>query len=332
MKNKFVTIGLVQSDVSANIQANVEKTVKMIGEAAKKGAKIIAMQELFQTPYFPQWTKQNKDDFAESLNGYTVSEMKKAAKKYKVTLVVPIYEKKTLPNPPFRKGREIPSSSPFAKKGTQGGYLNTAIIISKEGKVAGQYHKIHIPHDPGFYEKEYFEHGQEGYKIFTAEGVKFAVLICYDQWFPEAAREARLAGAQIIFYPTAIGHIVNYNAEGDWHDAWETIQRSHAIANSVYVAAINRTGREGKMQFWGQSFVSDPFGKILKRASDTKEEVIVQKLDLERNDFYSEGWGFLRNRRPDTYKNLVAEKLTKKSTHLQNVAHYKQMKKALGEK
>ncbi|MBL8030290.1 MAG: carbon-nitrogen hydrolase [Candidatus Doudnabacteria bacterium] len=305
MKNQFITIGLMQTKVSPDIKANVEKTLKMIAEAAKKGARIIAMQELFQTPYFPQWEKQKKDDFAESLNGYTVSEMQKAAKKFKVTLVVPIYERKA------------------------GKYLNTAIIVTKEGKIAGQYHKVHIPHDPGFYEKEYFEHGQEGYKIFTAEGVKFAVLICYDQWFPEAAREARLAGAQIIFYPTAIGHIVNYNAEGDWHDAWETIQRSHAIANSVYVAAINRTGREGKMQFWGQSFISDPFGKILKRASEDKEEVIVQKLDLERNEFYSEGWGFLRNRRPDTYKNLVSDKLIKKSKTLQNVAHYKQMKKAL---
>lgn len=307
-KSKKITIGLIQSEVSSDIKSNVQKTVAMIAEAAKKGAKIIAMQELFQTPYFPQWEKQRKDDFAESLNGFTVSEMKKAAKKHKVTLIVPIYEKKN------------------------GKYLNTAIIITKEGKIAGQYHKIHIPHDPGFYEKEYFEHGQEGYKIFTAEGIKFAVLICYDQWFPEAAREARLAGAQIIFYPTAIGHIVNYNAEGDWHDAWETIQRSHAIANSVYVAAINRTGREGKMQFWGQSFVSDPFGKILKRAAPNKEEIVVQELDLERNEFYSEGWGFLRNRRPDTYKNLVQEKLTKKSTKLQNVAHYKNMKKALGEK
>jgi agmatine deiminase len=305
--NKFITIGLIQTKVSKDVKANVEKTVKMIAEAAKKGAKIIALQELFQTPYFPQWEKMQKDDFAETLEGYTVSEMKKTAKKFGITLVVPIYE----------------------KKGSK--YFNTAIIINKEGKLLGQYHKVHIPHDPGFYEKEYFEHSTEGYKIFTVDRVKFAVLICYDQWFPEAARMARLQGAEIIFYPTAIADIIGYKHPNDWHDAWETSMRGHAIANSVVVAAINRTGVEGRSRFWGQSFIADAWGKILKRASKDKEEVIVQKVDLEYNKFLSEGWGFLRNRRPDTYKDLTSNKLIKKSKKLQNVDHYEDEKRALGQ-
>lgn len=307
MKTKFITIGLIQTKVSSDVKANVQKSIKMVEQAAKKGAKIIALQELFQTPYFPQWEKMKKDDFAESLEGYTITEMKKTAKKFGVTLVVPIYEKKS------------------------GKYYNTAIVINPDGKMIGQYHKVHIPHDPGFYEKEYFEHSTEGYKIFEVDGVKFAVLICYDQWFPEAARMARLKGAEIIFYPTAIADIIGYKHKNDWHDAWETSMRGHAIANSVYVAAPNRVGVEGRSRFWGQSFISDPWGKILKRASKDKEEIIVQKLDLEYNKFLSEGWGFLRNRRPDTYKDLTSSKLIKKSKKLQNVAHYEDEKRALGQ-
>jgi agmatine deiminase len=193
-----------------------------------------------------------------------------------------------------------------------------------------------LPHEnilvePGFYEKEYFEHSTEGYKIFTVDRVKFAVLICYDQWFPEAARMARLQGAEIIFYPTAIADIIGYKHPNDWHDAWETSMRGHAIANSVVVAAINRTGVEGRSRFWGQSFIADAWGKILKRASKDKEEVIVQKVDLEYNKFLSEGWGFLRNRRPDTYKDLTSNKLIKKSKKLQNVDHYEDEKRALGQ-
>lgn len=308
MKNKFVTIGLIQSKVSSDISANVKKTEKMIRAAAKKGAQIICLQELFQTPYFPQWEKMHKDDFAETIPGPTSKVMQNLSRELGITLIVPMYEK-------------------LGKK-----FYNTAAVFNKTGKDIGKYHKIHIPHDPGFYEKEYFEHGQGGYKIFQVNGVKFAVLICYDQWFPEAAREVRLQGAEIIFYPTAVGDIVGYKAEGDWHDAWETIQRGHSIANSLYVATVNRTGREGRMQLFGQSFISDPFGKILKRASKDKEEILVQKLDLSKNEFFAEGWGFLRNRRPDTYKNLVSTKLTKKSKKLQNVAHYKDEIKALTNK
>lgn len=306
MKN--VTIALIQSRVSEDVRSNVSRTAAKIGKAAGKGAGIIALQELFQTPYFPQWEKKRKEDYAESAAGYTVSEMKKAARRHGVTLIVPFYEKRA------------------------GKYFNTAVVIGKDGRLIGRYDKTHIPQDPGFYEKEYFEEGRSGYKIFKAGDVKFAVLICYDQWFPEAARMARLKGAEIIFYPTAIGNVTGYNAEGDWHDAWETVQRGHAISNSVHVAAVNRVGKEGRMVFWGQSFVCDPFGKVLKRASAAREETIVLKLDLELNEFYSEGWGFLRNRRPDTYKPLASGKLTTKSRKLKDVEHYKAMKKALRQK
>lgn len=286
---RTVTIALIQTKVSVNIKSNIANTVKRIERAANKGARIIALQELFQTPYFPQWENINKDDYAETLKDYTISEMKFAAKKLEVTLIVPIYQ----------------------KKGSH--YLNTAVVIDKRGKIKGQYSKTHIPHDPGFYEKEYFEESKSGYKIFNVDGVKFAVLICYDQWFPEAARLARLNGAQIIFYPTAIGDITGNEEEGDWHDAWETVQRGHAISNSLYVAAINRVGKEGNINFWGQSFVSDPFGKILKRASGTRQETIIVDLDLEQNNFYAEGWGFLDNRRPDTYTKITSS-IKKKKT------------------
>ncbi len=305
-KNKSVTIGLIQTKVSDNIVLNVEKTIGLIKKSAKAGAQIICLQELFQTPYFPQKQGEKKSKYAELVPGETTEAMRKLAKELGVVIIVPIFEQTK-----------------------DGHYFNTAVVFDQKGKMLGKYHKIHIPHDPGFYEKEYFEHGDLGYKIFKTKFGTFSVLICYDQWFPEAARMARLAGAEIIFYPTAIGNIVGYKEQGDWHDAWETSMRGHAIANSLYVAAINRVGIEDKVRFFGQSFVSDPFGKVLNRASKDKEEVLVQKLDLSKNKFFEEGWGFLRNRRPDTYQNMTSDKFVKRSKKLPNVAHYKDEKRAL---
>jgi agmatine deiminase len=160
-----------------------------------------------------------------------------------------------------------------------------------------------------FYEQNYFARGDAGYQVYKTKFATFAVLICYDQWFPEAARMATLAGADIIFYPTAIGRIVGHRSlDGDWHDAWETVMRGHAIANGVHVVAVNRVGRENRLRFWGQSFACDSFGKILKRASAAKEEVLVAKLDLSHNRRIREGWGFFRNRRPDTYREERSQK------------------------
>ncbi len=308
MKNKFVTIGLIQSRVSADTENNVERTVKMIRQAAKNDAQIICLQELFQTPYFPQRQGQDKDKYAETIPGSTTETIIRLAKELGIVIIVPLFEK--------------------AKDGR---YYNTALVVDEKGKMLGKYHKVHIPQDPGFYEKDYFEHGKDGYKVFKTKFGSFAVLICYDQWFPEAARVARLSGAEIIFYPTAIADIVDYvPPEGHWQNAWETVMRGHAIANSVVVAAVNRIGREGNSKFWGQSFVADAFGKVIKRATPDKEEVVIVKVDLSMNKFISEGWGFLRNRRPDTYKMLLTNKFVEKTKKLKNIAHYKNIKKSLG--
>ncbi|MEK7618337.1 MAG: carbon-nitrogen hydrolase [Patescibacteria group bacterium] len=306
---KEVVVGLVQNSVGPDMGKNFAKTARLAERAAKKGAKIICLQELYNTPYFPQYQNVKKDPLTETIPGFSTEGFKKIAKKYGVVIIAPLYEKD--------------------KKGE---YHNSAAVIDVTGKLLPTYHKIHIPQDPGFYEKDYFKEGDTGYRIYKTKFATFAVLICFDQWYPEAAREVRLQGAEIIFYPTAVADIIGYKHPNDWHDAWETVQRGHAIANSVYVAAVNRVGREGQMLFYGQSFVSDPWGKILKRASKNKDEIIVQKLDLAYNQFLSEGWGFLRNRRPDTYKTILTNQLVEKSKKLKNVDHYQDEKKALAGK
>ncbi len=304
---KLVTIAAIQTSMSGDLNANFKNALAQVEQAAKKGAKIICLPELFRTIYFPQYQRTDKKAFAETIPGESTREFSKLAKKYGVVIIVPLYEKR------------------------QNKYYNSATVIDHTGKLLPTYHKIHIPHDPGFYEKTYFEQGNLGYKVYKIKFATFAVLICYDQWYPEAARAARLAGAEIIFYPTALGDILGYNPEGDWHDAWETNMRGHAIANSLYVVAINRVGREGQMRFFGQSFVADPFGKVLQRAG-IGEQTIIAQLDLERNKFFADGWGFLRNRRPDTYKTLISNKLVEKSRKLKNVKHYKDEQRALSEK
>lgn len=308
----MVTIATIQSSVSPDIKSNIQKTAKLVETAAKKGAQIICLQELYNTPYFPQYQKQNKDKFTETIPGPSSEVFQGIAKKYGVVIIVPIYEKEV--------------------KNGKAEYHNSAIVIDDKGRLLPTYRKVHIPQDPGFYEKEYFKESDSGYKIYKTKFATFAVLICYDQWFPEAARSVRLEGAELIFYPTAIGNIVGYKEDGDWHDAWETVQRGHAIANSVYVAGVNRIGVEGKMKFFGQSFVCDPFGKIVARASKNKDEIIISKIDLERNKFFAEGWGFMRNRRPESYGALTTSKLIQKSKKLKNVAHYRDMKKSLRQK
>ena len=305
MNNGKVKIALIQMSVPESRGAALIKAEKLITRAARQGAKIICLPELFNTPYFPQKDKLARAPFAERASGNTLKVLSVLAKVLKVTLIAPVYE---------LRGKK---------------YYNTAIIFGENGKLLGRYDKTHIPHDPGFYEKSYFEEGKTGFRVFNTRFSRFAVLICYDQWYPEAARAARLAGAEILFYPTAIGEIIGNDPEGDWHDAWETSMRGHAIANSVYVAAINRVGRENRMRFFGQSFVSDPFGKIIKVASKSKDEVVVAKIDLSRNKFFADGWGFLRNRRPNMYKALTTNKLVSKSKKLKNVPHYKAEQRAL---
>jgi len=283
-KSSKATIGLIQASASEDMEANVKKTVKKAEEAAKKGAQIICLQELYRTRYFPQEEKIDAAKLAETIPGESTNAFSALAKEREVAIIVPVFE-----------------------KDSAGSYYNSAAVIDADGRILDTYRKLHIPHDPLFYEKNYFKPGNLGYRVCKTRYASFSVLICYDQWFPEAARICALKGADILFYPTAIGLIKGDSSpEGDWHEAWETIQRSHAIANGVHVAAVNRVGEEGKLKFWGSSFVCDSFGKVLKRAGSEREEVLIVELDLGKNKFVQEGWGFLRNRRPDTYS-LLAE-------------------------
>lgn len=281
-KNK-TTIGLIQTSVSESTDANLKKTAEKIKFAAGKGAQIVCLQELFNTKYFPQYKKKNASRLAETIPGKTTDILSAIARDFRIVIIAPIFEKDSKKN-----------------------YFNSAAVINADGKLIDTYRKIHIPHDQLFYEKTYFKPGSSGFKVYNTKYAKIGVLICYDQWFPEAARVLALKGADIIFYPTAIGWIRGYNSpDGNWHDAWETIQRSHAIASGVHIASANRVGIEGKLEFWGQSFVCDSFGKILRKASSKKEEILVVKVDLSKNKRIQDGWGFLRNRRPETYGMLV---------------------------
>ncbi|MGD6810970.1 MAG: agmatine deiminase family protein [Candidatus Bathyarchaeia archaeon] len=278
---KTVTVGLIQTAVSEDLNANLKKTIAKVEEAAQKGAQIICLQELYRTIYFPQEECQDVAKYAETIPGESTTAFAELAKKYKVVIIVPLFEC------------------------LNGKFYNSAVVINADGNLLETYHKIHVPQDPLFYEQNYFELGDLGYKIYDTAYAKIAVLICYDQWFPEAARICTLKGADIIFYPTAIGYIKDHtSADGNWHDAWKTVQRGHAITNGVHVAAVNRVGEEGELEFWGGSFVCNAFGEILAEAGN-KEETIMSKVDLGFNKRIRDGWGFLRNRRPDTYKPLT---------------------------
>lgn len=291
-EKKSVTIGLVQTRVSEDIKNNMENTVAKIKEAAVKGAQIICLQELYRTRYFPTDEQKDVTLLAESVPGETTSTLSNLAKELNVVIIAPLFE----------------ADGP-------GKHYNTAVVIGSDGTIMGKYRKMHIPHDPFFYEKGYFDVGDTGYQVFRAANVSFGVLICYDQWFPEAARTLALQGADLIFYPSAIGYLEGDPlSQEDWHTAWENIQRSHAIANGIHVAAINRVGTEGEIKFWGASFVSDAFGRLIKRASEEDEEVLVAELDIAMNKRIQDGWGFLRNRLPEMY-GLISSRILSETPH-----------------
>lgn len=265
--------------MDADSNKNLETAVKGIEKAASKGSEIVCLPELFLSRYFPQ-IEQAVEQPMEIPNPFTRA-LSEAAKANKVVLVAgSIYEK-------------------------QGGKsYNTSVLFDERGRIVGKYRKVHIPQDPSFYEKDYFSSGK-GFGVFRTRYGRIGLLICFDQWYPEAARIERLLGAQIIFYPTAIGSVRGIEqAEGDWHKAWEEVQVGHAISNSIVVASVNRVGEEGRMNFWGGSFVCDQFGKILVRAND-KEGVFLAKCDLSLGRDIEEGWGFLRNRSPRTYARIA---------------------------
>lgn len=282
MKSRRLVLGLIQSKPAANPAENLSKGLALVRRAAEKGAQIICLPELYRSRYFPQAKKTAASHLAETIPGESTRAFSHLAKELGVVVIVPLFE---------REGSR---------------FYNSVAVLDADGRLSGAYRKIHIPHDPLFYEQSYFAPGNLGFKVFKTRFAAFSVLICYDQWFPEAARASVLAGAELLFYPTAIGYIRGYRPpEGDWREAWTTIQRGHAIANSVHVAAVNRAGQEGSLRFWGSSFVADAFGNVVKRAGE-REEVLIVPVDLAQNRRVGGGWGFLRNRRPDSYKALVS--------------------------
>ncbi|HLX95884.1 MAG TPA: carbon-nitrogen hydrolase [Verrucomicrobiae bacterium] len=283
-----VNIGLIQTACAADPGANLEKTLALAERAARRGAQIICTQELFRSQYFCQREDHANFKLAESIPGPSTGALGKLAKKHRVVVIASLFEKRAA-----------------------GVYHNTAAVIDADGSLLGIYRKMHIPDDPLYYEKFYFAPGDLGFKIWSTRYGKIGVLICWDQWYPEAARLTALQGAQILFYPTAIGwHPGEKKKYGErQHDAWETIQRSHAIANGCYVAVPNRVGREklaGQgIEFWGQSFVAGTSGEILARAGIEKEEVLIVPVDLSKVDATRTHWPFLRDRRIDAYGNLT---------------------------
>jgi N-carbamoylputrescine amidase len=277
-------LGLVQTRASHDVDRNLATAGRLIGVAAGRGARIVCLPELFAGRYFAQVEDQDFLDLAEPVPGRISRFLADCAKRSRVTLVGgSLYE--------------------LARDGKR---YNTTLIFGPDGAVLGKYRKMHIPHDPKYYEQYYFTPGNLGYVQVPVGGAVVAPLICYDQWFPEAARINAIRGAEVIFYPTAIGWFDELKRDEPFSaQRWEDAMRSHASMNGIYVAAVNRVGREGHLRFWGGSFIADPFGEVVARASRTKEEALVADIDLRRIRESQEGWGFLRNRRPASYRTLT---------------------------
>jgi N-carbamoylputrescine amidase len=283
-----LTIGLVQRKCSSDAAANLARTAEAIRDAARRGAQIVCLEELFRSQYFCR--EENADNFnlAEPIPGPTTEAMSRLARELGIVIVASIFERRAA-----------------------GLYHNTAAVLDADGALLGLYRKMHIPDDPLYYEKFYFTPGDLGFPNFDTRHGRIGALVCWDQWYPEGARLASLRGANILFYPTAIGWHPSEKAQfgGAQLDAWRTIQRSHAIANGIFVAAVNRVGFEGPpesgLEFWGSSFVCDPFGQVIAEASTNKEETLVVECDLGRMEEVRRNWPFLRDRRTDAYAPLL---------------------------
>lgn len=281
-KGKAV-LGLIQCSCTADVSENISNAIEKIKIAASKGAQIILLQELFNTLYFCQKIDETYFELAEPVPGKISERLRHLAKELGVVIVAPLFEKRAA-----------------------GIYHNSLIVIDTDGTLMGTYRKNHIPDDPGFYEKYYFTPGDGTYKVFETEYGKIAPLICWDQWYPEAARIAALQGADLLVYPTAIGTL---SAEDEptkhrFLDAWQTIQKSHAIANGCFVASINRVGREDDITFWGHSFVAGPFGEMQTEAGED-EEILISEIDLSRIEKQRREWPFFRDRRVDSYGSIL---------------------------
>ncbi|MGI9106013.1 MAG: carbon-nitrogen hydrolase [Pyrinomonadaceae bacterium] len=288
-----VTVGLVQMTCAPEPEANMKKAIARITEAAKRGAQVVCLQELFRSQYFCQTEDIDLFKLAEPIPGPSTEALSRVARKHKIVIIASLFEKRAA-----------------------GLYHNTAVIIDADGEVAGKYRKMHIPDDPLYYEKFYFTPGDLGFASHDTQFGKIGTLVCWDQWFPEAARLTALSGAQFLFYPTAIGWLPDEDDEMNeaQHQAWETIQRGHAIANGVYVVVVNRVGAEGKLRFWGQSFVVDPFGRIVAKASADKEEILIFECNLDNIERTRQNWPFLRDRRIESYQGLGSRFLESPST------------------
>ncbi|PYS28946.1 MAG: acyltransferase [Acidobacteria bacterium] len=284
MSKNLIKIGLIQAKVGENVEENLERTAGFVKQAARKGAEIVCLQELFAYRYFAQIKDDRFFELAESVPGRLSRFLSECAAANRVVLIGgSIYE-----------------------RSAGGKFYNTSLIYDSSGALAGTYRKMHIPHDPNYYEQYYFSPGDLGYVQVKTGKTIVAPLICYDQWYPEAARVNAIQGAQVIFYPTAIGWFKELRRDEPFSaKRWENAMRAHASLNGIFVAAVNRVGREGGLRFWGGSFIADPFGEVLARASHSNEEVLVAKIDLGRIAVSQEGWRFLHNRRPQSYTDLV---------------------------
>jgi len=295
LPDKF-RVGLVQMSATPDPDRNLQRAIDRVHQAAAQGAQIICLPELFQTQYFCQREDAALFDLAEPIPGPTTARLSELANQLKVVLIASLFEKRA-----------------------PGVYHNTAVMIDSDGSLRGIYRKMHIPDDPLYYEKFYFTPGDLGFKAFDTQVGRVGTLVCWDQWYPEGARLTALQGAQVLFYPTAIGwHPEEKEQFGQaQYDAWQTIQRAHAIANGVYVAAVNRVGFEegdvrgnkasGKgLEFWGGSFLADPFGRLIALASHDKEEILIGDVDLRALEDIRRNWPFLRDRRIDAYAPITS--------------------------
>lgn len=271
---------------SADKNANLSKAIEKVKEAAAKGAQIVCLQELFTSLYFCDVEDYDNFQLAEPVPGPSTETLSSLAAQLNVVIIASLFEKRA-----------------------QGVYHNTTAVLDADGGYLGKYRKMHIPDDPSYYEKFYFTPGDLGYKVFKTKYASIGVLICWDQWYPEASRITALMGAEILFYPTAIGwhHLQDEITNDEQYNAWQTIQRSHAVANGVHVVSVNRVDLEQNdtMKFWGGSFIANPFGSVLYQASHDNEEVHVHELDLGKTDTYRTHWPFLRDRRIDSYQPIT---------------------------
>ena len=283
MKN--IQFALLQLSCSEDLQENWNKTVSSIREAAHKGAQVICLQELFQSVYFCYEESQAFFELAEAIPGKTTDQLGELAKELKVVIIASMFEKRAA-----------------------GLYHNTTAVIDADGSYLGKYRKMHIPDDPGYYEKYYFTPGDLGYQVFDTQYAKIGVLICWDQWYPEAARLTALKGAEVLVYPTAIGWDLeekNGEINREQYQAWQTIQRSHAVANGIPVVSVNRVGVENGQQFWGGSFVANAFGRVIFQGSHHQEEIAVVPIDVDSAEYYRRTWPFFRDRRIDSYEGIT---------------------------